>query len=412
MLLLSALLQTSLLLCWARQTLQGGVRPQSVSWGRVLPARGVGGGVKPGVHVPVAGALGALGSRYGSKALKNGVGRQSGAYLGAGGYRAAGLGARAAGLGSQGAYAGAGLQGAGLGAGLGAGHGAGLGAGHGGGHGAGLGTGLPNGLNLGLGQQGKRVFAGGLGALPGYGGLAGVGYPVPRPGLPAGAGSYGAALGAGNYGAGLGQGGYLGAGAGKLGAAAALGQGGYHHQGGAGISPGYGDGAAGYLGPAAGNGYGADAAKALSTGYGNGYNDGYAAGLGFPADLADAAEGKALKRKALGTAGGYAGQVNGPYGALAAAGRDQSAAKYGGAAQAPFGSAPVLPAGAEGDGGFPFAPQQLALNAEGAKTASKFGAAERFRSQQTGFASQLAANQEALGEQAGEYAGDALAYKG
>eukprot|EP00064_Thunnus_orientalis_P019567 superscaffoldBa00004953_g19690 len=46
--LVPALLQTSLILWLAQQTLQGGVKPQSVAWGRMLPARGVGIGVKPG----------------------------------------------------------------------------------------------------------------------------------------------------------------------------------------------------------------------------------------------------------------------------------------------------------------------------------------------------------------------------
>ncbi|XP_068584118.1 uncharacterized PE-PGRS family protein PE_PGRS46 [Cebidichthys violaceus] len=157
--LVRALLQTSLVLWLAQQTLQGGVRPQSVSWGRVLPARGVGIGVKPGV----AGALGALGSRYGAKAMKTGIGRYPGAQLGAGGYRALGLGGRAGlrhgGYGAQGAY------GAALGTGM------------------GMGTGLTNGL--GYGHGGRRVYGAGLGTLPGYGTLAGIGYPGARPGVSA-----------------------------------------------------------------------------------------------------------------------------------------------------------------------------------------------------------------------------------
>ncbi|KAI3359108.1 hypothetical protein L3Q82_002651 [Scortum barcoo] len=161
-----------------------------------------------------------------------------------------------------------------------------------------------------------------------------------------GAGNYlGTSLGAGGYGAGLGQGAYLGGAAGKLGAAAALGQGGYPQ--------GYGEGATGYLGAMAGNGFGGDAgAKTLSTGYGNGYSDGYGAAL---------------------STGGYAGQVQGAYGALGA-GLESTAGKYGGGAgQVPYGNAPVIPTGLEGDGGYPYNAQQLALGAEGAKTANKYG---------------------------------------
>nr|XP_046271923.1 glycine-rich cell wall structural protein isoform X4 [Scatophagus argus] len=390
--LVRALLQTSLVLWLAQQTLQGGVKPQSVSWGRVLPARGVGIGVKPGV----SGALGALGSRYGSKAMKTGIGRYPGAQLGVGGYRALGLGNRAGlkpgGYGTQGAY------GASLGTGM------------------GLGAGLTNGLGVSLGQGGKRGYGAGLGTLPGYGSLAGIGYPGARPGYIGGTGNYlGASLGAGGYGAGLGQGAYLGGAAGKLGTAAALGQGGYP-QGAAGMSTGYGDGATGYLGAMAGNGFGGDAgAKALSAGYGNGYSDGYGAGLGYPAELADGAESKAGKREALST-GAYAGQVQGAYGTLGA-GLEPTGGKYGGgAAQVPYGNAPVIPTGLEGDGGYPYPAQQLALGAEGAKTPNKYGAGAGYGAQQTGYGAQLGATQDALGEQAGKYGGvnDALGngYKG
>ncbi|XP_037544528.1 glycine-rich cell wall structural protein-like [Nematolebias whitei] len=112
----------------------------------------------------------------------------------------------------------------------------------------------------------------------------------------------------------LGQGAYLGGVAGKLGAAAALGQGGYPQ-----AVPekpvGYGDGATGYLGAMAGNGFGGDAgARALAEGYGNGYNDGYGAAM---------------------STGGF-GPVQGAYGA--------------GAAQVPYGNAPVIPAGLDGRG--------------------------------------------------------------
>ncbi|XP_069380827.1 spidroin-1 isoform X2 [Paralichthys olivaceus] len=587
--LFRALLQTSLVLWLVQQTLQGGVKPQSVSWGRVLPARGVGVGVKPGV----AGALGALGNRYGNKAMKTGIGRYPGAQLGLGGYRSHGLGGRA-GL-RQGGYGAQGAYGASLGTGM------------------GLGTGLTNGMGLGLGQGGKRVYGAGLGTLPGYGAVAGMGYPGARPGIglgyptgqraeeqvpgvsaadlggaelaslgqaiqdlmrekgralallkgkgdkglvpetPVGGGSIlgptapellaggdvpsfeplvkssslgstipldkpsknlglaasqarggeshdpmvlkrksttgqgvilaaggvrqqlplkqdntrnpvyassqaqsagdydsliqqnqrtpncgstrdlseisevnhheilgsertqgfvpqlhfgkgnkhlghaapqaqrekayplpqdltgynggaGNYLGPGGYGTGLGQGAYLGGAAGKLGAAAALGQGGYP-QGAAG----YGDGATGLLGAVAGNGYGGDAAKALAAGYGNGYSDGYGAGLGYPADLADGAENKAGKSKALST-GGYAGQAQGAYGA--------------GAAQVPYGNAPVIPTGLEGEGGYPYGAQSLSLSAEGAKATNKYG-----------YGAHLGATQDAMGEQAGKYGG-------
>ncbi|XP_053299891.1 spidroin-1 isoform X2 [Pleuronectes platessa] len=597
--LFRALLQTSLVLWLAQQTLQGGVRPQSVSFGRVLPARGVGVGLRPAV----SGALGAMGNRYGNKAMKAGIGRYPGAQLGLGGYRSLGLGGRA-GL-RQGGYGAQGAYGASLGTGM------------------GMGTGF-NGLGQGLGQGGKRGYGAGVGTLPGYGAMAGMGYPEARPGIglgyptgqraeeqipgvsaadlggpelaslgqalqdlkrekgrvlgllkgkgdkgfvpetPAGgdgilgpiapellagvhsleplvkssnlgstnpfdkpsknlglaasqaqgrdsheptflkrkittghgvtlaaggvrqqlplnqdntrnpissqaqsagdydlsiqqnqrptncgstrdlsevsrinlremlgsertqgflpqlhfgkgnkhlghadpqaerekgyplpqdltgymggAGNYlGASLGAGGYGAGLGQGAYLGGAAGKhAAAAAALGQGGYPQ----GV-PGYGDGATGLLG-AVGNGYGGDAAKALAAGYGNGYSDGYGAGLGYPAHLADGAENKAGKNKALST-GGYAGQAQGGYGA--------------GAAQVPYGSAPVIPTGLEGEGGYPYGAQSLSLRAEGAKSSDKYGAAAGYRAQKTGYGAQLGATQDAMGEQAGKYGG-------
>ncbi|XP_044037006.1 fibroin heavy chain isoform X2 [Siniperca chuatsi] len=211
-----------------------------------------------------------------------------------------------------------------------------------------------------------------------------------------GAGNYlGASLGTGGYGAGLGQGAYLGGAAGKLGAAAATapGQGGYPH-GVAGRSTGYGEGATGHLGAGAGNGFG----------YGNGYSDGYGAGLGYPAELADGAENKAGKSEALST-GGYAGQAQGAYGALGA-GLESTGGKYGGgAAQVPYGNAPVISTGLEGDGGYPYAAQQLGLGTEGAKTTNKYGAGAGHGAQQTGYGAQLGATQDALGEQPGKYGG-------
>ncbi|XP_078807974.1 uncharacterized protein LOC101167291 isoform X8 [Oryzias latipes] len=357
----------TLLLCLAQQTLQGGVKPQSVAYGRPLAA---------GVN----GALGALGSRYGTKAMKTGIGRYPAAHLGtAGGYRNLGLGGRGAmrqggygamqgGYGAmQGGYGARGAYGAGMGTGM------------------GLGPGFANGLGINLGQGGKRGYGAGLGALPGYGGFGGAGYPVSRPGYPAGAGNYlGASVGAGGYGAGLGQGAYLGGAAGKHG--------------------GYGDGLTGYLGAVAGNGFGGDAGKTLSAGYGNGFGNGYGTGLDYPAELAVGAEYKAGKSKALGN-GGYAAPVQGAFGALGA-GLESAGGKYGGAAApAHYGNAPVIPAALEGDAGYPYAAQQLGLAAEGTKTASKYGATEGFGAQQAGFGVQLGAAQEALGQQQSKYGG-------
>ncbi|KAM3598606.1 uncharacterized protein V6R79_020279 [Siganus canaliculatus] len=356
--LVRSLLQTTLLLWLAQQTLQGGVKPQGVSWGRVLPARGVGAGVKPGV----GGALGALGSRYGTRAMKAGVGRYPGAHLGAGGYRNLGLGGRA-GL-KPGAYGPQGGYGANLGTGMGLGHG------------------LPNGYGLGLGQGAKRGYGAGLGTVPGYGGVAGLGYPGARPGesFLGGAGNYlGANLGAGGYGAGLGQGPYLGGAAGKQGGVRTLCPFSFLDVC---VFTGYGDGATGYLGATAGNGLG----------YGNGHGDAYGAALG------------------TGAYAGQGGQIQGPYGPLGA-GLESAGGKYGaGAGQAPYANAPVIPAGLDGEGGYPYNPQQLNLGAEGTKSANKYGAGVGYGPQQTGYGAQLGAAQDALGEQAGKYGGvkDAL----
>ncbi|KAM4530389.1 uncharacterized protein PAE49_022913 isoform 7-T7 [Odontesthes bonariensis] len=367
--LLQALLQTLLVLWLAEETLQGGVRPQGVAYGRMLPARG-GVGMKPG------GALGALGSRYGTKAMKTGIGRYPAAALGVGGYRSLGLGGKT-GL-KQGGYGAQGPYGANLGTGI------------------SMGPGLTNGLGLGLGQGGKRAYGAGLGPVPGYVPYGGMNYPAVRPGYMGGAGNYlGAGMGTGGYGAGPGQGTYLGGAAGKVGdkfqvpAGAALGQGGYPQ----GVA-GYGDGVTGYHGAAAGNGFGGDAgAKALSTGYGNGYGDGYGAGLDYPAELADGAQNKAGKSEGLGT-GGYTGQVQGVYGALDA-GLESNGGKYGGgAAQVPY-----------GDGGYPYAAQQLNLGAQGTKAANKYGTPTGYGAPQPGYGAQLGLTHDALGEQTGKYGG-------
>ncbi|XP_074552134.1 uncharacterized protein LOC141809163 [Halichoeres trimaculatus] len=217
-----------------------------------------------------------------------------------------------------------------------------------------------------------------------------------------GAGNYlGTGLGAGGYGTGLGQGAYLGA-TGKLGAAG-LGQGGYP-LGVGGPQTGYGDGVTGYLGAMAGNGLGKLNSPVATAGYGNGFSDGYGAGLGYPAELADGAAHKARKSEALST-GAYAGPVQGALGALGT-GLESTGGKYvGGAAQVPYGTAPIIPTGLEGDGGYPLAAQQLALGAEGAKTANKYVAGAGFGPQQTGYGAQLGATQDALGDDAGKLGG-------
>ncbi|XP_051904661.1 acanthoscurrin-1 isoform X4 [Hippocampus zosterae] len=214
-----SLLHASLLLCLARETLQGGVKPQSMSWRRIMPARaGVGIGTK-GVN----GAHGSVGRRYVNKPLKAGVGHYAvPSPLGVMGYQPLGQGFVP---GRFPAYGNPGLYGGNLGTGLPLGHAPANG--HGLGHGA------------------KRVY--GVNPVTGNGG----------------AGNYlGGNVAPGSYGPALGQGGYLGA-AGKLGAA--LGQGGYTK----GVSTGYANGAGPYGGALAGNGLG----------YGNGYANPYGAAL-------------------------------------------------------------------------------------------------------------------------------------
>ncbi|XP_053707087.1 spidroin-1 [Synchiropus splendidus] len=305
------LLQTSLLLWLTQLTLQGGVKPQSVSWGRVLPARGVGLGARPaGV-----GALGVMANRYGSKAMKSGVGQYPAAPLGpAGGVGSLGLGSRG---GPQQGYGNQGFYGPGLN------------------NGIGLRSEASNGL--GLGQGVKPGYGAAAGAYPVNGALGGLGYRAPQPGYFGGAGSYlGANPGALGYGAGLTPGGYLGGAAGKQAAAAGLGVGSYTQS-----VRGYDEGAAGYQGAMDANGYG----------YGTGYSDGYRAAL---------------------NSRGYAGQSQGVYGALGT-GLEPPGGKYAGAGQVPYGGTPMIPSGLEGDGGYQYGPQQLSLTAEGSKGASKQG---------------------------------------
>eukprot|EP00066_Takifugu_rubripes_P013294 XP_011602560.1 PREDICTED: glycine-rich cell wall structural protein 1.8-like isoform X2 [Takifugu rubripes] len=147
------------------------------------------------------------------------------------------------------------------------------------------------------------------------------------------------------------------------------------------MTNGFGEGATGYLGAMGGYGFG----------YGNGHGDGNGNGAAL-------------------SAGAYPGQVQGPYGGLGG-GMETLGGKYG---TPQISSNPAIPSALEGDGGYPFAAQQLGLGGEGTKTASKYGAAAGFGPQQTGL---LGATQDAsLGEPAGKYTGvnDALGngYKG
>ncbi|XP_008414582.1 fibroin heavy chain isoform X6 [Poecilia reticulata] len=539
--LLRALLQTSLVLWLAQQTLQGGVNPQNVAFGRALPVRGVGIGVKPGV----TGALGAVGNRYGTKAMKTGIGRYPAAHLGAGGYRSLGLGGRG------------GLKPGGYG--TPAGYGASLGTG------MGLGTGLTNGLGLGLGlgQAGKRVYGAGLGQFPGYGAFPGMGYQGMRPGVSAAdlGGPEGASLAqaaqdlkreksravdemlgereqslrrsnvfgltvpriharievqrlnpnvppsnprpsfpldkqnkilSGKYEPGGHEAMLAGAGrnrqlpvdqdvksldsynsglqnpretanqdAKNCGAPARLPEmlGFSPSEGKAGKrfgcknlpAPGQ-DGRSDVfstvqrqaaINPLTAPENSQDLQRRLAQDKirardgSQRYDPIRAQSLGVTStreeqevggftqeDARLLSEAEHINRKsqaasyiggagnylgaagygaALGT-GGYAGPVQGGYGGLGA-GLESVGGKYGGAAQVPYGNAPVIPAGLESDGGYPYAAEQLGLAAESAKTASKYGAAAGFGTQQTGFGAALGASQDALLEQTGKYDG-------
>ncbi|XP_051904659.1 fibroin heavy chain isoform X2 [Hippocampus zosterae] len=151
-----SLLHASLLLCLARETLQGGVKPQSMSWRRIMPARGVGIGTK-GVN----GAHGSVGRRYVNKPLKAGVGHYAvPSPLGVMGYQPLGQGFVP---GRFPAYGNPGLYGGNLGTGLPLGHAPANG--HGLGHGA------------------KRVY--GVNPVTGFAPYAGMGYPAVRPGVSA-----------------------------------------------------------------------------------------------------------------------------------------------------------------------------------------------------------------------------------
>ncbi|KAM9393851.1 uncharacterized protein KZ484_004994 isoform 2-T2 [Pholidichthys leucotaenia] len=163
--LVRVLVQTSLVLWLAQQSLQGGVKPQTVNYGRVLPVKAGGMGVKP------TGAQGILNS------LTKGTGRYPAAHLGVGSLRALPrTGLRP--YGPQGGY------------------------------GPSLGTGYGNIL----GHTGKRVYGGGYGTVPAYGAYGG--YPGARQGYAGGIGNY---VPAGGYGPGVSQGAYLGATTGNTG---------------------------------------------------------------------------------------------------------------------------------------------------------------------------------------------------
>ncbi|XP_065130296.2 uncharacterized protein [Paramisgurnus dabryanus] len=338
--LVRAVLQTSLVLWLVQSTIQGGVRPQSGSLGRLAQSR----------------AAGILGARA------YGVGRQgktaAGRYLGVGGYRPGMAGGLKQGYGTLG-----------YGVPLGAGLGGNLG-------GAGMGYGRGYGQGDGLGYPGGRGYTGnGYGAPIGYG--AG-GYPGIGRGYGLGAGYFGTGLPDG-YGAGYGAGAY--------------------QQGVRGGKPiGYNNGFGSEMyGAADGYGAGLGAAGLGAAGLG-------AAGLGNPGQLAGTglgSEAKARKYAAggvLGAAGSlpYGGQPVvsaglGPqsktgsygeatFGEIPTLGSDAGGAGAaldplvaGGVGQLPY-NAPVIAAGLEGDAGYPYGAEQLVLEAEVTKTAAKYGA--------------------------------------
>ncbi|XP_065130294.2 uncharacterized protein [Paramisgurnus dabryanus] len=383
--LVRAVLQTSLVLWLVQSTIQGGVRPQSGSLGRLAQSR----------------AAGILGARA------YGVGRQgktaAGRYLGVGGYRPGMAGGLKQGYGTLG-----------YGVPLGAGLGGNLG-------GAGMGYGRGYGQGDGLGYPGGRGYTGnGYGAPIGYGagGYPGIGRgyggpavapskgqglkpskladPVsrftgagPRGGQPVSRGERadGYGLGAGYFGTGLPDGYGAGYGAGA------------YQQGVRGGKPiGYNNGFGSEMyGAADGYGAGLGAAGLGAAGLG-------AAGLGNPGQLAGTglgSEAKARKYAAggvLGAAGSlpYGGQPVvsaglGPqsktgsygeatFGEIPTLGSDAGGAGAaldplvaGGVGQLPY-NAPVIAAGLEGDAGYPYGAEQLVLEAEVTKTAAKYGA--------------------------------------
>nr|XP_055050001.1 uncharacterized protein LOC129436117 isoform X2 [Misgurnus anguillicaudatus] len=346
--LVRAVLQTSLVLWLVQSTIQGGVRPQTGSLGRLAQSR----------------AAGILGARA------YGVGRPgktaAGRYLGVGGYRPAGMaGGLKPGYGTLG-------YGAPLGAGLGANLGANFG---GAGMGYGRGYGQGDGYGAALGYGGRGYTGNGYGAQLGYG--AG-GYPGIGRGYGLGAGYLGAGIPEG-YGAGFGAGAY--------------------QQGVRGGKPiGYNNGFGSEMyGAADGYGAGLGAAGLGAGGLG-------AAGLGNPGLLAGTGLGSDAKARKY-AAGGVLGATGSlPYGGQpvvsAGLGPQSKTGSYGeatfgeiptlgsdaggtgaaldplvagGVGQLPY-NAPVIAAGLEGDAGYAYGAEQLGLGAEVTKTAAKYGA--------------------------------------
>ncbi|XP_037400808.1 glycine-rich cell wall structural protein 1.0 [Pygocentrus nattereri] len=373
------LLQTSVLLWLAQCTLQGGVRPQTGSLGRLVPSRGAalgaaGLGGKPG-------GTGILGGRgYGGKPGKAGTGR----YLGAGGYRPL--------SGRGGAKQGYGGALGGFGASL----------------GTGLGLGLGNGLGVALGSQagklGGRGYTNGYGVQPGYGaggypsagrgnghggglpiaqGEKGNGYAstpgvpngqgvpsngyVPAPVVPNGQGGYGS-------GAGIVNGNGKGAKANGYSPVAGV-------SNGAGvISNGYGPGPIGVNGQGGKGGavLRRKADKLSKTGYGLGTGSYPGAGIanGYEAALGWGGLPVGRVGKQTGGTGGVLEPVTG-----------------GGVGQIPYNGAPVIPAGLEAENGYGYGPQQLNLGTDGGKLAYEDGGA--YGAQPAGYGAALGAGGQA-----------------
>ncbi|XP_060748636.1 fibroin heavy chain isoform X8 [Tachysurus vachellii] len=361
-----ALLKTSLLLWLVQNSLQGGVGRPTGGLGRPFPGQVVG--------VPQSRVY------TGGKPGKAGPGRYLGGYAPRSGLK-------------QGYGTALGGYGAGLGAGLGLGNGlAGRGYNNGyryqpgygaGGYpaaarGFGPTPGVPNGYgalsNGGAPSRGngakatKQGYSLGPGVYPGAGLTNGYRAGL-RPGTYPQTGRVGKQTGVGNvygingYGDGYGYGAELGNGAGVAdGAHAGFGAGSYGGPG---------------LGPTAGLGAGLDAG--LGAGLGAGFtSEAKTAKYGGagPGSVIGTAAGQPVVSAGLGTAGkvgGYGGSYAGQPGGLGAdAGLD------GGAGQLPYNGAPVIPAGLDGDNGYPYETQQLSLGGNGGnggKLAYGYGAA-------------------------------------
>ncbi|XP_065130295.2 uncharacterized protein [Paramisgurnus dabryanus] len=352
--LVRAVLQTSLVLWLVQSTIQGGVRPQSGSLGRLAQSR----------------AAGILGARA------YGVGRQgktaAGRYLGVGGYRPGMAGGLKQGYGTLG-----------YGVPLGAGLGGNLG-------GAGMGYGRGYGQGDGLGYPGGRGYTGnGYGAPIGYGagGYPGIGRGY---GGPAVAPSKGQGLKPSKLADPVSR--FTGAGP-RGGQPVSRGERADGYPSVPGLAnemkariKGYGLGA-GYFGTGLPDGYGAGyGAGAYQQGVRGGKPIGY--NNGFGSEMYGAADGygAGLGAAGLGAAGlGAAGLGNPGQLAGTGLGSEAKARKYGGAGaaldplvaggvgQLPY-NAPVIAAGLEGDAGYPYGAEQLVLEAEVTKTAAKYGA--------------------------------------